>query len=465
MNNKNIMLCLDILGIGGVETFVVNQSFALKKKGYNVVVISKRGIYSEILEKAGIICLDFSFNDKEWYDYDKILEFINILKKYNINEVHINNQFTAMNIVFPACILCNIPYVVYLHMSSAIIKDEKLNAYNWFENKYSTYKYSFGLLFKYASKIVAVTPAIRDYVLKRYNLDINKCVVLPNSINFKNYISNNEVKKISNILIISRLTEEKEKSLINSLNLFIEIKKKVDRIIHLNIVGDGPIKQKIFNYIKNNSISDECITFYGAVNNVNEIIDQNDIVIGIDRCILEALAMRKLAIISSYNGESKGLVTKERIDVEIDENFCGNDLNSVSNEEIVNNLVSLTENDIKRIVDENYSIILNKLDINNNIYIVGDNYNLNYLNSYCDIYNNTLKMNNIIGNKLQNCIENSENIWNEHLKYKEWIEKVLKEKDNEVKEKNKKLEKIYSSKSYIFFNRIMRFLKKDINIK
>ena len=39
----------------------------------------------------------------------------------------------------------------------------------------------------------------------------------------------------------------------------------------------------------------------GARNDIAHIISQNDIVVSLDRCILEAITMKKLAIISGYD--------------------------------------------------------------------------------------------------------------------------------------------------------------------
>ncbi len=51
MNEKNVLICLDRLDIGGVETFVFNQSIALKNKGYNITILSRDGLYRKGLEE------------------------------------------------------------------------------------------------------------------------------------------------------------------------------------------------------------------------------------------------------------------------------------------------------------------------------------------------------------------------------------------------------------------------------
>ena len=45
MNKQTVLICLERLDIGGVETAVINQTIALIKKGINVVILAKEGIY------------------------------------------------------------------------------------------------------------------------------------------------------------------------------------------------------------------------------------------------------------------------------------------------------------------------------------------------------------------------------------------------------------------------------------
>ena len=50
----NILLSLQQLTIGGAETHVVELAKELKRRGYNVVVTSKGGVYEKELAAAGI---------------------------------------------------------------------------------------------------------------------------------------------------------------------------------------------------------------------------------------------------------------------------------------------------------------------------------------------------------------------------------------------------------------------------
>ena len=84
--------------------------------------------------------------------------------------------------------------------------------------------------------------------------------------------------------------------------------------------------------------------------------------IGVDRCILEAICNKKIAIISTYNGEIT-LVDSTNIDVLSDENFSGNNLTEKEKKSFDMNSV-----DYEKIVKENYIYAKDKFDISNNIF-------------------------------------------------------------------------------------------------
>jgi len=195
---------------------------------------------------------------------------------------------------------------VYLHMAAGIIEDEELNAYNYFERRFSTYQENFKLLFKYAHKIIAITEQIKDYTIQRYEIeDASKCIVLPNCINFEEYKSNIEVNQVEKVLIVSRLSYEKLNSITNAIKLYEKIKEKSNKKVSLTIVGGGNEEDTIKRYIEDNNIQD--VEFKGKVSNINKILEEYDLLIGLDRCILEAIATKRLAVISGYDG-IKGLI-------------------------------------------------------------------------------------------------------------------------------------------------------------
>ena len=75
------MLCLNKLGIGGVETAALNQLIELSNRGFKVVVLAKDGLYRTEFEKYGAIFEEFEFTVGNKYDLEKINRVMKILEK------------------------------------------------------------------------------------------------------------------------------------------------------------------------------------------------------------------------------------------------------------------------------------------------------------------------------------------------------------------------------------------------
>ena len=56
--SKNILICTETLGIGGVESVVFSQALALKKKGFNGYVLAGNGENKSKIEKEKIEIID-----------------------------------------------------------------------------------------------------------------------------------------------------------------------------------------------------------------------------------------------------------------------------------------------------------------------------------------------------------------------------------------------------------------------
>ena len=419
MKKDNILIALEKLDIGGIETFVLNQTKALIKKGKKVFLLAKKGRYSKIFESLGAKIYEYEYLDCIYYEQEKIAYIKNIIEKNKISEVHIH-QIPCINTIMPACIETNTPYIAYCHMASGIINDPQNNAYDYFERQYITYKKKLNMFYKYASKVIAITETIKNYSAQRYSIDKKKMIVMPNSIDLNDFKATRQVKKIKKIFLISRLSIEKKASIENGINLYMKIKEKLPNV-ELTIAGDGPIEETISEYIEQNNVQD--VKMIGNITNVKEVMEKHDLVIAVDRCILEALSLKRLAIISGYDN-LKGLVTKKNINKCIKENFCGINLNNSSYEEIIKSIINLESKDIQEITEENYKIIKEKLDINKNVYTLNNKNKMEYDKSTMikDLYD-IIK---IIGESQQEYYNKAEEIWNAYTSYKERNERKFK---------------------------------------
>ena len=143
---KNILLCNNSMGIGGVETVILNQVTAFTKKGYNVYVVAGKGIYSDKIEELGGNFIELEFPEGNTINVDRINKLVQTIKEKQITEIHIH-KYQCIPTVMPAALISGIPYFAYEHG----IRDTR-KYYTW---NYPIYKKLFPIYFKNAYKIIA----------------------------------------------------------------------------------------------------------------------------------------------------------------------------------------------------------------------------------------------------------------------------------------------------------------------
>lgn len=447
---KNIMICLEKMGIGGIETSVLNQAIEYKRRGINPIIVAAKGIYIDFLKENDITFEEVEFPLENNVDTNKMKKIMEIIDKYEVEQVIIN-QLPCILSVMPACIIKNIPYIAYVHTAFSTIKDDENNMYDWFERTYSIYQDLLKIYFQNAYRIVAISKLAAEYVINRYEVPKNKVIILHNSINLDIYKSENKENKKEKFVLISRLSKEKVESVKNGIEIFekYDCKNKI-----MTIVGDGDKREELEQYVNLKKDKDK-INFVGACTNVKEIIDQNDIVLGVDRVILEAIAMKKIAVIIGYS-KPKQIITKENIQLEADEGFCGESLQSTRVEELAK---QIKEKNID--VEENYNFVKENLDIKNNI-LISNSSKVDYKNANIEIWNLIQKLQNTI-NTNENKLDEASLIESELDKAKIEIEEYKNRYNNEKKEKEQfyeELQNVYNSKRFKIVNKMANIIRK-----
>lgn len=448
---KNILICLEKMDIGGVETSVLNQVMEYKRRGIKPIVISKTGIFTDILKENNIDYEEIEFPLENNIDINRINKIIEIIDKYKVEQVVIN-QLPCILSVLPACIIKEIPYVAYVHTAFHTIKPGENNVYDWYERTYPFFKDLLKIYFENASKIIAISKEAAKYVKERYIINEEKFTVLKNSINLNEYKSSNNENKKEKWVLISRLSNEKLQSVKNGIDLF-DIYNNPNKV--LTIVGDGDKREDLEKYGKRKKSKDK-IKFLGSSNNVKDIIDANDIVLGLDRVMLEAVAMKKIAVLIGYDNP-KQVITTKNIELEANEGFCGESLESTD----IETLAKVIENENIN-VEDNYEFVKENLSIEKNIYL-GEPIKIDYIQANLQIFKviQKLQEDKI---KLQKEIINFKNIDNNEL---EKLKQDLDKKEQEINSVNEEKEKIfnelqslYNSKRFKIVNNIAKILKK-----
>ena len=69
---KNILLCCNKMGIGGVETVILNQIVAFKSRGYNVYVMAEEGEYSKKVNELGGNFINIVFPEENSINQERV---------------------------------------------------------------------------------------------------------------------------------------------------------------------------------------------------------------------------------------------------------------------------------------------------------------------------------------------------------------------------------------------------------
>lgn len=440
MQTHNILVCLEGLGIGGVETAVINQVLKFKNLGNEVIVLAREGIYKEMLEQNGIVCVPFDYELKDNYCIEKSQKVAEIIEKYKIDQIHIH-QFPCAAYVLPICLSKKIPYILFLHSG-------QLDVYDWFINTYPIYNYIFTILFKYAVKIVSITEAAKEYTVKKFNVPEEKYIICNNGINFDLYqYEDKDIEKINKILLFSRMSAEKIDSIKYAIDSFIAMYEE-NQNLELTIAGDGNKREVIEEYILSFT-KKYPIKLIGPSNEIPRLINEHDMVMTMGRGIIETIAMKRLAFVLGYTG-LKGIVTPENIAILQEENFTGRNKKDLTIDEA---MLEISNAQYKEIVEDNYKYLYKNLNIETTIEQI-QNEDLIYIED--DLALELFKEIEELKNKLQQTSEELKKQI-EKSKNKPNIEvEELAKKDARIEALEKELQEVYSSKRWRYTDKISK---------
>ncbi len=423
---KNILLCNNSMGIGGVETVILNQITAFRRKGFNVFVIAGKGAYSDKVKELGGNYIEFEFPEENEIDSKKIEKIVEIIKEKQITEIHIH-KYQCIPTVMLAAFITKIPYFAYEHG----IRDTK-KYYTW---KYPLYKTLFPIYFKNAYKIIAITPKVAEFTQKEYEIQKDKYVIVHNGIDFEKYM-NLEPKysgKMNNIYIISRLNEEKLNTIFEGIEIYTKIYENNNEA-KLYIVGGGEesTETRIKQHIKDLHLPSDTINLLGPQTDIIKYLKKTDLLLGVDRCILEGIAMKVPVVVTGYNGIN-GIITKEK--------------------------------NRKELIEENYRIATQKLDCYKNYINIPEEVQIEF--DWINLFGIIKKGTDLIENQYVDIKAKYDWIQKIEKENKELLEANITEENEKLKieeenrELQKKIEEIYSSKSWKYAQKINKIFNHE----
>lgn len=295
---KKVLHLVLSLNVGGLEQFVLNLSRAQLK-------YVKPSIYC--LDSLG----DLGFRENELSIHYPPSPHSSILQKsFALIQYISNNHFD---------ILHSHNFGPHIHGAIASTLTGIPLIHTKHGNLYPT-RFMHILLEKFSYRrtntIVTVSKEARDSYLQATMCDHNNVITILNGIDVDGFKSNGNTKTgqmTITIGIVARLAPEKDHmTLINA----FKIASNIIPSLRLIIVGDGPLKQNLVNFVHDSGLSDKA-TFFGTCFDIPNILLTFDIFVlsstteGISISLLEAMASSLPCIATDAGGNKEVVIDGE----------------------------------------------------------------------------------------------------------------------------------------------------------
>jgi len=240
------------------------------------------------------------------------------LLRRGVDIIQVHYAATAMIPAFMLSKIANKPYVVTCHGSDIRILGKK--RYMRFLQR---------MLLLNASEVVSVSKEIRGLLINEYQLPPQSIKLVPNGydgelVKLLRVKSSNSVSQNPSLVFVGGLRQVKDP--MNLIEVFKVVSEHVKNV-HLQIVGDGPLRQSVERKIEYYGLKD-LVTMHGAVSNQKalEVLASSEIYVstsieeGFPTSLVEAMALGKAIVATNVGGVPEivtdginGLLTPPRL--------------------------------------------------------------------------------------------------------------------------------------------------------
>lgn len=334
-----ILQLITELDVGGAEKVLLSLVKKLNRDKYMVMVayLKGEGRLAEDFRNAGIEVFDLRMRNR--MASGAVIRLYRLLKRENIKILH-THLIQADICGFLAGKMAGVPVII----STKHNPDE-------FRKRRSIPVWLDGIFANRSDKIIAVSNAVRDFLIKWERISEDKFTVIHNGVdlddfNLKESASATSITAKKKELgidsssqvvgSIGRLDEQKGHRFF--LEAIPEILKRVQRVKFL-IVGDGPLRSKLEKLSEKLKISQNVI-FTGIRHDVPEILAIMDVFVlpsifeGFGIVLLEAMAMERAVVASKVGG----------IPEIVDDGLTGILIKPANPPEIANSVITLLKN-------------------------------------------------------------------------------------------------------------------------
>ncbi len=287
-----VLMLLMSLDIGGAETSVISLAKGMQNLGWNVFVASHGGQRVQDLQKAGIKHFYAPLHSRNPLNMARAYRIVStIVEKREIDIIHAHARIPIW-IAEKVSVKTNVPLVTTYH---------------------GTFKAGFPWAFfsRQGDKTIAVSETINEYIVEKFNFIRDKITVIPNGIDTDLFrpISKQHCVDIRNrlgiaqnknplLLYMSRLDDNLADAAVVAMDATSKLSKRCPNAMLL-IAGDGKRFASVKTRAKqiNSQHDNDIIRCLGFVLDTPSLYAVSDIVIGMSRVALEAMATAKPVII------------------------------------------------------------------------------------------------------------------------------------------------------------------------
>lgn len=354
-----ILMALAGLDIGGAETHVVELSKEIKRRGYDVVMVSGGGVYQKEVEEAGIRHYTVPIKRRSVTDMLRARgQLIKIIKKEKPDLVHAHARIPAF----------------LLHTIHQFRKHD----FVFVTTAHWTFDTSPALkaLTRWGDKTLAVSEDLKRYLLTNYNVKEENIYISINGI---------DGNKFSKTIDGSAFAQEfsltpgaKRISYVSRLNpavcapayALIEQLPAIDAAVpdvELIIVGDGAqyadMLQKAADM--NAKLGRTAVYVTGPRTDINQIHACADVCVGVSRAILEPMSMEKRCVVAGQEGYI-GILDEQNLDTAIACNLTCRGCDPLDAARLRDDVIKLFEMDdvqAKAVTDFGKSVVENHYSV------------------------------------------------------------------------------------------------------
>ncbi len=313
-----VLMTLMGLEIGGAETHAVVLARHLKEMGYNVVMASSGGVYEKTIARYGVkhykVPLD---NSKLLSIYRSLVAVRSIIAAEGVALLHAHARIPA----FVSDLAGRLAGVHFITTAHAM---------------FST-NFRFRYLSRWGEKTIAVSSDIKEHLIKNFGVPEQNIFLIPNGIDIEafnpdvpvgDFMRELHLDSPGNLVVyVSRLDGALAPVAINLMKACVRVYSEYPSL-RLLVVGDGKHINEVAAGAKevNAQAGTELVRLLGARTDVNRIMAAGDLVVGVSRVALEAMACARNVILAGGEG-CGGLIREDSLPLFESDNFTGRRFN------------------------------------------------------------------------------------------------------------------------------------------